>query len=222
MDANAEGLLDPAFLFRFAFPCYHSPAKWTAKGLELPPRYRLPALAALGGGVTHSELRVAWNAAGLLFTVRVHKQRAIVGTDSLIPSNNDGIQLCLDTRDTKSIHRAGRFCHRFAFLASGAGGKLGARAAWLPVERAKEHPRAIDPEKLKVHCRRFKDGYRLSGHIPGELLTGYDNGEFGRLGFAYHLRDHEHPDETSLGCEARFPLLQDPSIWATLELQPPE
>ena len=40
----------------------------------------------------------------------------------------------IDTRNTQNIHRAGRFCHRFAFLPVGAGGKPDVRLATTPGE----------------------------------------------------------------------------------------
>ncbi len=124
----------------------------------------------------------------------------------------------IDTRNTQNIHRAGRFCHRFAFLPIGAGRKLDEPAAvLLAINRAKESPREIESGALKVRCQRLSDGYALEGFIPAAALTGYSPAEQPALGFSYAVIDRELGWQTfSVGPE--LPFVEDPSLWATLEL----
>jgi hypothetical protein len=120
--------------------------------------------------------------------------------------------------DVHNAHRAGRFCHRFVFLPAGAGPKFDRPVAeWLPIHRAREHPRAIKPGQLQVRSEKRIDGYLLEGFIPAEALTGFDPQEHPRLGFNYAVTDRELGEQT-LTAGTPMPYQEDPSLWATLEL----
>jgi hypothetical protein len=133
--------------------------------------------------------------------------------------DSDGLQLFIDTRNTQNIHRAGRFCHRFAFLPIGAGRKLDEPVAMLlAINRAKESPREIETGALKVRCQRLPDGYSLEGFIPAAALTGYSPADQPAIGFSYAVIDRELGWQTfSVGPE--LPFVEDPSLWGTLELR---
>ncbi|HEX5103130.1 MAG TPA: hypothetical protein VFV87_04935, partial [Pirellulaceae bacterium] len=132
--------------------------------------------------------------------------------------DSDGVQLWIDTRNTQNIHRAGRFCHRFAFLPVGSGRRLDEpTAALLAINRAKESPREIDPRQLLVRAERTTDGYLLQAHVPAETLTGYSPADQPALGFTYAVMDRELGWQTfSVGQE--LPFSEDPSLWGTLDL----
>ena len=213
-----ESLLAPAFLFRFSAPCYHHPDVGSPKGLTLSEKYRLPCFGELEGKPTIAEMRAAWSEAGLAFALRVDgKQQPLWCRDSRI-EDSDGLQIWIDTRNTQNIHRAGRFCHRFVFLPTGAGRKLDEpAAALLAINRARESPREIEPSALRVRSERRIDGYSLEAFIPADALTGFSPIEQPALGFTYALGDRELGLQTfSVGPE--FPFVDDPSLWGTLEL----
>jgi len=134
------------------------------------------------------------------------------------PDESDGLQLWIDTRDTKNIHRAGRFCHRFVFLPAG-GGQQGREpvADQLLVDRARENAHPIRPGQLRASCQLEPGGYRLAGFIPAAALTGFNLADHPTLGFTYRFFDRELGEETfSIGGELPYP--SDPSLWGTLEL----
>ena len=214
-----ETLVAPAFLFKYSAPCYYREKLWTGGGVELDEKYSLPFFGQLEGKKPYADLRVAWNEEGLAFNVRVEgKKQPPWCRDSRI-DDSDGLQLFIDTRNTQNIHRAGRFCHRFAFLPIGAGRKLDEPVAMLlAINRAKESPREIETGALKVRCQRLPDGYSLEGFIPTAALTGYSPADQPAIGFSYAVIDRELGWQTfSVGPE--LPFVEDPSLWGTLELR---
>jgi hypothetical protein len=127
----------------------------------------------------------------------------------------------VDTRDTHNIHRASRFCHRFVFLPQGAGRLLSDPVARLvEIQRARENPRPVPRGSLEVRSEKRIDGYVLQAFVAAEALTGFDPDENPRLGFSYAVTDREKGWQTfAVGPE--YPFISDPSLWGTLELQPP-
>jgi len=211
-------LISPTMLFRFAAPCLHTEERWTASGIKLGDKYRLPCFAELHGAKSFADVRLAWSEAGIALNLTVRgKEQPPWCRDSRI-DDSDGIQLWIDTRNTQNIHRAGRFCHRFALLPIGAGRKLDEPAAvLLAINRAKESPREIDPRTLKVRADRLADGYHLEGFLPAAALTGYSPAEQPAIGFSYAVIDRELGWQTfTVGQE--LPFVDDPSLWGTLDL----
>lgn len=214
----SESLLPKRFLFRFSLPCLYRHPLWTQQGAGLDPRYRLVGLAELEGRNMPADLRAAWSEAGLAFTVIVQGKQQAPWCRPSKPEDSDGVQFWIDTRDVHNVHRATRFCHRFLFLPSGGGQGLDQPLAiWLPINRAKDHPRPIQPDWLKVLSRPQPGGYLLDAFIPAKALTGFDPVEHPRLGFTYAVMDRELGEQT-LGVGSPMPYQEDPSLWATLEL----
>ena len=122
---------------------------------------------------------------GIALNVAVRgKQQPPWCRDSRI-DDSDGVQLWIDTRNTQNIHRAGRFCHRFAFLPIGAGRRLDEPVAvLLAINRAKESPREIEPRHAEnPQPSGWPDGYSLEGFIPAAALTGFSPADQPALGF---------------------------------------
>jgi hypothetical protein len=214
----SETLLSPAFLFRFAAACRRRETVWTPRGVTLEDRYRLPCLGTLEGRPEWADVRGAWNETGLTFVVQVAGKRQRPWCRAARVEDSDGWHVWLDTRDTHTIHRASRFCHRFAFLPTGGGGHGDQPLGRLvPINRARELPRPVADDALLVRSVLRPDGYGLGVHIPAAALTGFDTAEHPRLGFTYAVVDRERGWQTfSVGPE--FPFAEDPSLWGTLEL----
>lgn len=214
----SERLVAPTFLFRFAAPCLYAEDLWSAKGAGLGPKHVLPCFGELEGKKIHSEVRAGWKEAGLAFTFHVKgKTQPPWCRDSRI-DDSDGVQIWIDTRNTQNIHRAGRFCHRFALLPVGSGRKLDEPLiALLAINRAKESPREIDPRQLQIRCERKHDGYILQAFLPVATLTGFNPAEQPAIGFTYAVIDRElGPQTFTVGTE--FPFAEDPSLWGSLNL----
>ena len=213
-----EPLLAATFLYRFAVPCLHLPDLAKRWPLALPESCALPTLSMLEGKPRLADVRMAWSDTGLGVSVKVQgKKQPAWCRDSRI-EDSDGLQVWIDTRNTQNIHRAGRFCHRFAFMPSGGGRKLDEPvAALLAINRAKESPREIEPRQIMVRSERRVDGYALEAFLPADILTGYNPSDQPQLGFTYALVDRELGTQTfTVGPE--YPIDEDPSLWGTLDL----
>lgn len=211
-------LLAPTFLFRFTAPLRYRKTIWSAQGASLEEAYTLPSFGELEGRPLFADVRAAWNKTGIAFSVEVvGKKQAPWCRESRL-EDSDGFQVWIDSRDAHNIHRASRFCHRFAFLPSGGGRSLkDAVAAMASISRAKEEPKPVRPNQLKVTCKRRNDGYHLQAFVPTEAITGFDPDEHPRIGFTYAVVDRELGWQTfSVGPE--FPFVEDPSLWGSLEL----
>jgi len=215
----SERLLPPRFLFRFAAPCRRAEPLWSAAGVQLDESHRLASFAELDGERTFADVRAAWNTMGLAFTVRVEGKRQPPWCRDSRLDDSDGLQLWIDTRDTRGIHRASRFCHRFVALPAGGGRSLADPVAdQALVERARENANPVRPGVLKVRSEKRVDGYLLELCVPAEALTGFDPSQYPRLGFTYAVVDRELGTQTfSVGGD--LPFGADPSLWGTLELE---
>jgi hypothetical protein len=212
-------LLAPTFLFRFAAPCRYAKDISAANPGPLSESYRLPCFAELDERKPFADIRLAWNEAGLAVHLKIDgKKQAPWCRDNKI-EDSDGLQIWIDTRDTKTVHRAGRFCHRFAILPVGSGRNLDQPTIkLLAINRARESPREIHERQLAARSKRFAGGYELEAFLPAEALTGYDPSEHPKLGFTYAVLDRELGTQTfTIGPEFST-VTEDPSLWGTLEL----
>jgi hypothetical protein len=213
-----EPLLPTRFLFRFAADCRYDGELGRGAPKELAARYALPMLGELEGRKAIAEVRAAWSEAGLAFSVRVEGKRQPNWCRESRLDDSDGLQLWIDTRATHNIHRASRFCHRFAFLPAGGGRNAGEPLAdQLLVERARENANPVRPGQLRVTSEKRVDGYVMSVFIPAAALTGYNPADHPKLGFTYFLLDRELGQQY-FSVTDEFPFASDPSLWATLEL----
>jgi hypothetical protein len=133
---------------------------------------------------------------------------------------SDGFHFWIDTRCSPGIHRATQYCHRFLWMPGGSGPKHELPlTALLPINRARNNPKPVQPGLLKVAAMARHDGYELSGFVPAAALTGFDPGQQPRVGIYYAVIDRELGWQTlTLGPE--FPVIDDPSLWGEAVLQP--
>ncbi len=88
----------------------------------------------------------------------------------------------------------------------------------MPISRARNIPKAIKEDALKVVAAPRHDGYEMSGLIPAEALTGYEPKQQPRISLYYAVIDRELGWQTlSLGPE--YPVMDDPSLWGEAELK---
>jgi hypothetical protein len=212
-------MMSKSFLYRFRFPCQYA----VADTIALDESYQLPTIGRLEDSDLQSksffDFRIGWNETGLLVSLLVSEKKQSLWCRPTQPDESDGIQICLDTRDIKDIHRASRFCHRLLFMPLGSGREQShPSVVWLPIHRAKEHPNPIDMSQIMMRSTVSTAGYRLNVFLPGKVLTGFDPIEYPHLGFHFAVMDKEHGNSYFLVAPP-LPHDQDPSLWGTLLLQ---
>jgi hypothetical protein len=222
-EPTTNTLLAPRFLFRFAVPLLRHDAAWKAGGVVLDESHRLLNLGELDAGTDDREphfadVRAAWNVYGLLFNVSVTGKEQPVWCREARLDDSDGFQVWIDTRATLNIHRASRYCHRYAFLPAGGGsGNAQPVADQLLINRARENARPIRPRELQVAAKITKSGYWLAAFVPAIALGGYDPHQHRQIGFTYSVYDRELGLQTFATGPA-FPFQEDPTCWAALDL----
>ena len=214
-----SSLIPPRYMFRFAVDVRRCDPLWSPReGAVLDESYRLPVLAELDGERPLADVRMAWSPAGLAWWVRVEGKKQLPWCRESRLDESDGLQVWVDTRATTNIHRASRFCHRFAFLPRGGGRSAEeAVADQLLINRARENARPVRARELQAVSKSNENWYELSAFAPAEALGGYDPAGQPRLGFTYQVLDRERGLQTfSVG--TGFPYDEDPSCWAEAHL----
>lgn len=226
-------LIPNQFLFRFSVPCRFRAkfARGAGRLVDLPSEMKLPFLGSMDGQPEFAEIRIAWNDSGLALQWEISgKEQAIYGEPDR-PTACDGLSLWLDMRDTRTIHRATRYCQRLTFLVHD-GAEAGAAGVWQkPINRALEDCPAADLSQIKIARTALDEegedfvpkkgqlikSYRMEVVIPASQLSGFDPETNRRLGYCYRLRDREMGDQLS-AAGPEFPYWEDPSLWSVLEL----
>jgi hypothetical protein len=212
-----SNLLTPSFLFRFALPLRYAKRDWPASA-PLGDEHRLLSFTAIDDARQFADVRCAWNERGLVFSVRTSGKKSLPWCRDHRFEDSDGFHVWIDTRDTKNIHRASRFCHHFVFLPAGGGSRLDQPIAeQLLINRARENARPVRPGVLAVQSEKRIDGYTLDSYIPADALTGFDPEDYPRLGFFCAVVDRELGEQT-LSYSRDFPFREDPSVWCSVEL----
>lgn len=214
-------LIPQAFWFRTALACPRLDGLPRGKGrpLNLPAECALPDLGALQGREPLAEVRVAWNPAGLGVAFEVTGKARPIEADPYAIGGRDEVELWIDTRDTRDVHRATRFCHRFSATFPGPkkGPTLNVDLAQTRIHRAQADAPLAKLGQVLTWAEPIKGGYRLELFFTAEALHGFDPDTNRRLGFYYRVADPERGDQF-LGVGREFPVTDDPSLWATLIL----
>ncbi len=224
MKVSPQPLLPQAFWFRLSIPCRRVDGvpKTTGKRLlDLPSTCRLPQTALLDGRDPWAEVRVGWNPRGL--AIGVEAEGDLIGLSAGDQSEGlYGGSFWVDTRDTRDVSRATRFCHRFdaTFAHGGTKTSLDATVRPRPINRAVADAPIAKANLIQATAERTKSGWRLELFLPAESLNGFDPDNNRRLGFCYQVTDPAQPLEL-LGVGREFPIGENPSLWSTLELVDP-
>ncbi len=218
-----KALLPQAFWFRIAAPCPRVdgiPIRDARRPLvELPPASILPQCARLDGRSPWAEVGVGWNPGGLAVVIRAEG----LGDPKLTadrPENFADVNLWIDTRDTRDVARATRFCHRFvvAIQRQRPGKTLNSEVTQKPIARAIADPPMARSGQVESRAELLRDGWTLEVFFPAATLNGFDPETNRRLGFAYQISDHIREDQY-LGVGRDFPIGENPGLWSTLELR---
>jgi hypothetical protein len=214
-------LLPPVFWFRLALQAPFVERIVSASGtVELPESCTLPPFGKLEGDDNSSDSRVSvgWNETGIGLLVEFSgKPKSFIASRANV---RDRVDVCIDTRDTRDIHRASRFCQRFAasVVREGRKNELEVTLAQELIPRALADPPQADLAKAVRHAEIEKQGWRLGLFFPSACLHGFAPETNRRLGLMVRVLDSQRGPEFLGVAEPGFPMLDDPSLWATLEL----
>jgi hypothetical protein len=201
------------FNFRLTARRFAKPPKLTGDLRDWTDAHRLPDLSALDRRESHADVFLGWHEEGLYAAVSVRGKERPPECQHSHFWLGDGFRIWVDTRDTRGIHRASRYCHQFCFFPDDFTGKQ------APVPNAKDEAPVCEPSVLTVAGKKRPGGYDMEIGLPAAALYGWDPAEHPRIGFCYYLKDGELGDQyLTLG--GVFPYYQDPSIWAAVDLVP--
>lgn len=161
------------------------------------------------------DTRIAWSEEGLTFqfVLRGKLRRPYCRLSDL--EHSDGIEIYVDTRNTKNVHRATRYCHRFVFVPGGGGpGEKDPYGSMLKINMARGEPATMGAYQPHVECKLSSTGYRLTCHLSRQYLEGWSPSEQPEVGLFFHLRDAEL-GHICLAYDKQLPVGEDPSLWPT-------
>ena len=213
--------LSSRFLFHFALPCRY--LSRLERRESLPETHRLIDLDFLeqdhSEAASMQDIRGAWCSSGLALEFFVTGKKQSPWCHPNRPEESDRVEIWLDTRNVRNVHRANQFCHRFLCLPTGSGkdGELGA-IFHLPINRAKQLPAETPRDVMRIASKVLPNGYSLYIFLSKKGLTGYAPEEFHDLGINWEICDHELGTRT-LTAGNPFPYQEDPSLWYTLSLE---
>ncbi len=183
-------------------------SKWAAKHL-------VPPLVELEGQEPVADVYWAWNEDGFYAAFDVPNKGGRPRCDPHAWWKQDGLRLCLSTREARDVKRATRFCHFFYLLPLGGGpdGRLPVVGTHR-MSRAKEPPPPVDASLIKAVAHVRKAGYSLEVALPAACLSGWDPAEHPRIGVFYKVKD-THVGTQHLSVDDELGWNADPSTWAT-------
>ncbi len=148
------------------------------------------------------------------------RRRDLTAASRARPEGFAVAQFWVDTRDTRNVSRATKFCHRFEVRLD-----RGDSRGRLQAQRdSASDPRAVAEaplgrfDDIPVRVELSRTSWILELFLSNDVLNGFDPDTNRRLGFAYQIADF-HREDQFLGVGRDFPIGENPSLWATLELR---
>ena len=215
-------VFDPALLFRLQLQPVKTQLKFGAATWRLPDEAELPPLGpSISGQNAFAKFRLAVSSSALFMSAYVTGKRKTLWCRDSVLESSDGLHLWFDTRNSRDVHRATRFCQHLVFAPQGRGAKyLQPAAGWVPINRAKENSQPPAESKLSIQAEVRSDGYEVHAAVAWNGLTGFDRNDFPVIGFYAAIYDRELGWQ-SLGLAPPYPVMEDPSTWLELNLQMP-
>ncbi|MBI1213709.1 MAG: hypothetical protein GC190_19795 [Alphaproteobacteria bacterium] len=219
--------IPPDFYFEienFARPFAPLPGDLNRPGAmcDLPPTHRLVSSSDLAGIPDWADVRCGWSPKGL--AVVFDRPDPTKPRSGLVR-----MDVWIDTRNTRNIHRATRFCHQFRleFDPTVTIGRKrspnetmapGAELSQIRINRALADAPVAERSAIYTDLANGRNGgFRLALFLTNEALNGFDPDVNRALGFAYRLSAPSQ-DLQRLGPGSEFPVQEDPSLWTVLQL----
>ncbi len=220
MDSTEEApSIDPNWLVRLRFKALRVERAFSDRPEALPDEAILPCLSSeLAGDEKFAQVRLAVGSNALFFQADVQGKKQLPWCRESRLEDSDGLHVWIDTRNSREIHRATKFCHRYGFCPMGRGPKADLPfVGWAPINRARENPPPPPDDQFAIRSRLADGRYRLVASLHFDALHGLDLQDFPTVGFYFAVMDRELGWQ-SLAMRPDLPVMDNPSLWAQLHL----
>ncbi|MFK7736859.1 MAG: hypothetical protein AB8B50_12565 [Pirellulaceae bacterium] len=219
MSQEETPLIDPSMLVRVKLRAHRFDRPFTDRPEALPDEAILPCLSSeLAGDAKFAQVRVAVGPNAIFFQADVQGKGQLPWCRESRLEDSDGLHVWIDTRNSKEIHRATKFCHRFGFAPMGRGPKADLPfVGWAPINRARETPPPPPDDQMAIRGRVSEGRYRLVAALHFDALNGIDVQDFPTVGFYFAVADRELGWQ-SLALQPDLPVMDNPSLWAQLQI----
>ena len=190
--------LSPVQFFSLSWDCPY------LKGALRPQSdYRLPSVSDLCAEESFANVYMGWNEEKLSFEIEVQER-----------TEEDSVELFIDTRDLKTKSHVSKFCHHFVFTPDEREGFFGRETTRFSGD---DVHRLCDSDDLSADVESDAKSYTLKIRIPAECLYGFDPIQFPRMGFTYRINRAKAPPQHFAVLSEEFSIEQHPALWATVK-----
>jgi hypothetical protein len=164
---------------------------------------------------------MAWNERGLYLAVDVPKTEQVV-TNRQSPSSGDALEIFIDTRGSRTSHRASQFCYHLIALPVPPGETAGEPVIWQrPIRRARRRALGANLDAVRIASRQDDQSSATEVAFEPDALHGYEPEAGLRVGLVVVVHDIQRGRQL-WGTSADFPYERDPSTWGIVEHGPVE
>lgn len=217
---NAGPLIDPSMLVRLKLKAHRLDRSFTDRPEALPDESIMPCLSSeLAGTAKFAQVRIAVGTNAFFFQADVQGKQQLPWCRESRLEDSDGLHVWIDTRNSKEIHRATKYCHRFGFSPLGRGPKADLPfVGWATINRARDNPPQPPDDQMAIRARLNNGRYRIVAALHFDALHGLDLEDFPTVGFYFAVADRELGWQ-SMAMQPDLPVAENPSLWAQLDLR---
>lgn len=218
-EADELPQIDPSLILRLRLKAHRLDRTFSQRLEPLPDEAILPCLShELAGDPKFSQVRLAVGQNAVFLQADVQGKKQLPWCRDTRMEDSDGLHFWIDTRNSREVQRATRFCHRFGFLPMGSGPKADLpTVAWAPIEHARDHPPQPPRELMSIRARVADGRYRLVAALHFDALHGLNREDFPVVSFHFSVLDRELGSQ-SLCLQPDWPVAENPNLWAQLVL----
>jgi hypothetical protein len=170
----------------------------------------------LSGNPKFAQVRVAVGTNALFFQADIQGKKQLPWCRDSRLEDSDGFHVWIDTRHSRDVHRATKYCHRYGFLPMGRGPKADLPyAGWAPINRARETSPQPPDDLLAIRARVADGRYRIIAAVHFDALHGIDINDFPVIGIYFCILDRELGWQ-SLSMQPEMTNTENPSLWSEM------
>lgn len=182
--------------FSMQISCLEKKKKWDKK-------FQIPSASGYFAEEEFAKVFFAWDFSGLFFHFDI---------DEPLETEEDFIEIFIDTRDLKNKSFPTKFCHHFLCIPL-------KEIREVTKFRSEDAHVLCDSKDLVMEVEKSSLGYTLDIQIPAHALYGFDPEKFTRFGFSYIIhRSKKRPQHFALSSE-EYTIEQNPSFWCSVTME---